>query len=410
MIAAAVRELGGSDVQDALARPLRDQVTDACEILVAVAEAHAPADAALKIAGTAAEEEGDHALVLVPDVDRAVQFRDCRSHGEAAEESVPESPELRKSSIHLQRTGKGLHHRPCRCLVDNGRRHELSLRRVLHIAQYKDKFLGGTGLQGDVEAGRRHRAPAVRYRLARCPGQHLLRGIEAVIQPDKTFPIRIEAVKRPVGAIEGIMVSALAILGLMVDSIRFHFHLSGREVALEVFHVSGSIPQAPLQKSVKMEKLANRTGVGNPDPVYFASMADGNEEKLVDPYAILLPRDAGITHAMAAFVEVQRSLAGLPTRTPDAIPVLDIEIAATGIHGHPVVTVAQDAAKFGVPAKTVAAGRIGNQGEEILRSHIIDPGPRGIGPGDHIFARSVVKMSEIVHVGKKNLLFNGIEA
>ena len=76
VVTSAIRELRGGNVQDALPGPFRDKVHYAREILVGVAEAHSTADSAFKVAGASAEEEGDHALVLVPDIHGAVQFRD----------------------------------------------------------------------------------------------------------------------------------------------------------------------------------------------------------------------------------------------------------------------------------------------------------------------------------------------
>ena len=74
VVGAAVRELGGRDVQDALPGAAWDQVHKAQEVLRGIAEAHAPADARLKVGGGARHVEGDHALVLVPDVDHPVQL------------------------------------------------------------------------------------------------------------------------------------------------------------------------------------------------------------------------------------------------------------------------------------------------------------------------------------------------
>ena len=76
VVASAVRELRGGNVQDALPGPFRNKVHYAREVLVGVTEAHSTADSAFKVAGASAEEEGDHALVLVPDIHGAVQFRD----------------------------------------------------------------------------------------------------------------------------------------------------------------------------------------------------------------------------------------------------------------------------------------------------------------------------------------------
>ena len=106
VIGAAVRELGGGDVQDAGAGPVRDQVDEAQQVLAAVAEAHAAADAGLKVGGRSAHVEGDHALVLVPDIDLAVELFVVRPDREVGQQAQPVFFELLQAGIKLLRLFK----------------------------------------------------------------------------------------------------------------------------------------------------------------------------------------------------------------------------------------------------------------------------------------------------------------
>src|SRR5690606_12201425 len=74
MVRAAVLELSRCDVENTLASALGDQMHEAEQILVGVAEAHASTNAALKERSGARHVEGDHALVLIPDVHHAIEF------------------------------------------------------------------------------------------------------------------------------------------------------------------------------------------------------------------------------------------------------------------------------------------------------------------------------------------------
>ena len=76
MVAASVGELGGSDVEYALAGAVRHHVHYTGQVLVGIAETHPASDSAFEIAGTPAHEVGYHALVLVPDIHGAVEFGD----------------------------------------------------------------------------------------------------------------------------------------------------------------------------------------------------------------------------------------------------------------------------------------------------------------------------------------------
>ena len=72
VIAATVWELGAGDIDDALAGTGRYLMNEAYEVLVGIAKAHASADAALEKACRTRHAEGNHALILVPDVHHAV--------------------------------------------------------------------------------------------------------------------------------------------------------------------------------------------------------------------------------------------------------------------------------------------------------------------------------------------------
>ena len=74
VIGAAVGELGGGDVQNTLAGPFRDHMHEAEQILAGITEAHPAPHAGFEITGRAAHIEGDHTLVLVPDIDHAVKL------------------------------------------------------------------------------------------------------------------------------------------------------------------------------------------------------------------------------------------------------------------------------------------------------------------------------------------------
>ena len=200
------------------------------------------------------------------------------------------------------------------------------------------------------------RAPAVGDGVTGGPGQHMLRRLKPVVHTNEGLPVRIEAVELPVHAEEGVMVAALAVFRLVIEDVIRQFH-----------------------------------------PVHLAAMADGHEEQDIGLEAVLLPRHAGIAHAMPALVGIQFRLAGFPARIPDRIAVLDIVIAPARIHRHTVIAVPENTAELGVLAEAVATGGIGNQGEEILRPHIIDPRPRRRRVRDDILPRGVVEMSEFVH-------------
>ena len=89
VIASAVGELCRSNVDDALAGTFGNLMDKAHEVLVGVAEAHAASDPTLEERCRAAHAECHHALVLVPDIHHAVEFRVARLHLIDVEQTVP---------------------------------------------------------------------------------------------------------------------------------------------------------------------------------------------------------------------------------------------------------------------------------------------------------------------------------
>ena len=155
------------------------------------------------------------------------------------------------------------------------------------------------------------------------------------------------------------MIAPFAVFRLMVNCVAFHLHFSCRKVALEVFHVGGCVPEAPLHKGVNAERLAFARLVRQAQPVHFAAPADRHEEKGLRTESVLFAGDSGVSHSVPALIEIKLRLAGLPAGIPYGISILDIEITPARIHRHAVVAVAENPAELGILAEAVAAGGIG---------------------------------------------------
>ena len=70
------------------------------QVLVGIPEAHAAAYATLKETGRTREVEGDHALVLVPNVNHTIQPLVAAFHGKLVQQAVPHPAQLVESGIH----------------------------------------------------------------------------------------------------------------------------------------------------------------------------------------------------------------------------------------------------------------------------------------------------------------------
>ena len=96
---------------------------------------------------------------------------------------------------------------------------------------------------------------------------------------------------------------------------------------------------------------------------------------------------------MTTFIEVERSLHGFPSRTPDAVAILDIEISASVVHRHIIISIPSKPAELGILEKRITASRVGNEREEILVAQIVDPRPRSLRICYYILSVCVIKMT-----------------
>ena len=204
--------------------------------------------------------------------------------------------------------------------------------------------------------------------VARLASHYVLWIAELIIQSDESLSISIETIYWRVYTIKSIMVATLFVFGFMVNHRTLHFHLAGREVTLEVFHIGSSIPQAPLGKREELKRFCFVALVGQCQLLHFTPRLQWHKEKHTCLYPILLSGDARITHTMTAFIAIQWRFARLPPWRPNTFSIVDVEIASTIIHRHIVVTIACDSAEFGILIKTISSGCIRNQRKEIFVS------------------------------------------
>ena len=165
VVGAAIGELGGGNVQNTLPRTGGDQMHKAEQILTGIAEAHAAAGAALIIAGRTAHVEGDHTLVLVPDIDHAVELFIAALDRVGGQQGIPVVVQFGKRRIDLRIRGIAGCHRLGAGLIDDAGRGPLLILRVFDIAQNKNQAAAFAGLQSDIDLMYANGCPTMRHRV-----------------------------------------------------------------------------------------------------------------------------------------------------------------------------------------------------------------------------------------------------
>ena len=395
VVGASIGELGGGNVQNTLPRAGGDQMHKAEQILTGIAEAHAAAGAALIIAGRTAHVEGDHTLVLVPDIDHAVEFFIAAFDRVGGQQAVPVVVQPGKRRIDLRIRGIAGSHRPGAGLIDDAGRGPLLVLRVFDIAQNKNQAAAFAGLQGDIDLVYANGRPAMRHRVGAGTFFHYFGVGVAAPAAQKGIPAGVKAIYWRVDREKSIVVTALAVLCLVVDGAAFDLDLACRKIALEVGGIVHSIPQTELYIAEYSKRFRYITLVGQHQTINLAVVAYRHKQLQLRSQPVFFAGDDAVPEAVAALITVQLGLGGLPAGIPYGIAVLNIVIPTVRVRWYVIVAVAGDTPQLGIPVKAVPAGRVGNKAEECLTAQIVDPRQRRARRGDDIFACGIGKMTEL---------------
>ena len=393
VIGAAVRELGGCDVEDALARTLRDHVHKAQQILARIAEAHPAPHAGLEIAGRAAHVEGDHALVLVPVpyVDHAVELFLAALHPVGAKQPLPVFPQRGKGGVKGLISGIARDHRAGAGFVHNAGRFPFFLLRIFDVAETEDDALALPGEQREIKLLGRDGLPAVGNAVRAAAAENGRGTGGGAVNADKGVARGVKGTARPVGPENGVMVAPLAVLGLVIDRAAIHLDLAGGVVALEVGAVVHRVPETEFEIRKRPHGFFSVAAVVQRHAHQKTVVPERDEQLLPGAEAVLPALDDRIAQPVAAAVTVKLRLYGLPAGVPDALAVPDIKMKALGIEGTVVVAIARQTAQARVAVKRIAAGRVGAERKEVLAAEIVDPGQRRARRRDDIFLSGIVK-------------------
>ena len=366
---------------------------EAHEVLIRVAEAHASAYAALEERCRAREVERYHTLVLVPDVHHAIELVVTRFYLIYIEQGIPVLAEFGESLVHLlggiELGDEGV----SLLLIDDLWGRELLLLFVFDIAKEEHEVARLARLEGDLDIVGGDGAPAVGMTVAGLALHDCLRIGKFVVETYESLAIGIEALYLSVYMIEGIVIAALAIFGLMIDGRALNLNFASREVALEILHVGSGIPETPLLEAEELQALGFRGFVLQRQFLHLSPLLQWHEEQYAGLDAVFLTRDAGIAHTVTALVEVERRLTGFPSRIPDGVAILDVEVTAAIVHRHVVIAITGDTAELGVLVKTVSTCGIRDERKEVLVAQIIDPGPRSLRVSNNILSMLVIEVS-----------------
>ncbi len=290
VVGAPVRLLRRRDVEDALFRARGDQVHEAQQVLVRVAEAHAAADPGLEVGGRARHVEGHHALVGVPDVDHAVEALVSRFHRVLREHLRPVVAECLEGGVRLRRRLEARQQLPSAGLVHDPGPLPLLRDRVLDVAEDEDEGLLLARSQIHGQLVRADRRPAAGHGVARLPLRHDLGLPEAVPEAEEALAVGVEAGHFRVHRVDGVVVAALAVLGLVVDRRAVDLHLADRQVPLVVVLVVRGVPEAELDEREEPDALRGLRGVLQGDPVHLGGRPERDEVEDLGPDPLPLAR------------------------------------------------------------------------------------------------------------------------
>ena len=222
VIGGAVGKLDGSDIDDPLPGPVRHDVHKAVEVLAGIPEAHAPAGAGFVVGGGAAHIEGDHALILMPDVDHPVELLVVRAKLVVTQKFVPVDGEFCQGGIYSGGVGKFSPDPLSIRLADDTGSDKFLISGVFAVAQGKDCPVAFAGGQGDLQMVAADGIPADDFggctpllpdKLGIAPVAHMAQ---------EGIPVRVPAGFGHIDTVEGIVIPALPVFGLVIDDAVLH--------------------------------------------------------------------------------------------------------------------------------------------------------------------------------------------
>ena len=394
VIASAVFQLCGSQIDQTLSCSVRNLVYEAQQVLVGVTEAHTTTDTALEVRSGTRHVKGNHALILVPDVDHTVHLVIRSLDAVLGQQCIPHCLQFSQCSSNLFRCVVLFDHLVCTGLVHAAVCVPLLILRVFYVAQNEDQLLGLARSQGDFLIMGGDGRPAVCHGVGSLAGCNDLRILEAVVQTEEALTVGVVAVDGIIYSVECKVVAALLIFGLVENGGAFDLHFAGVEVSLEVGGVVLCVPQTPLNEGEQLDGLCLAALVLQNQTLDLAVIVLRHKEGDLCGDTILLAGDDGVAHAVTAGVSVQIGLDRRPARRPYGLAVLDVEVTAAHVNRYVVVTVTGDSAETGILVEVIAAGSVGDQGEKLLCSEVIDPRIRGFRILNDVFFVCVVKIAK----------------
>ena len=394
VVGAAVRKLGGGDIDNPLPCPVRDQVHKAKEILAGIPKAHAPSDAGLVIGGGAGHVEGHHTLVLIPDVDHAVHLVVGRAYGVSGKEISPVFVQLAKGLLHIGVACVSVKHGIGGLLVNYAVGFPLVILRIFNVAENKHERPRLAWLQDQIDLVGGDGLPAAGHGVGAGSLFHRFRLPGSPVGAEKGLADRVKTVNFTVHGIDRIMIAPLPVLCFVENRRACHLHLSRAVIALEISAVVIRIPQAPFHVGKEGELFWKGGMVCEFELADFAGVAHGNKSQDGCLHLVFGGGKTAVAHAVTAFVGIQTCLNRLPARVPDGFAFPDIEILAVDVCGNVIVTVAGKPQQLCVLVKRIAAAGVGYQAEKVIAAKIVDPGKGRCGGGDHVFAVCVVEITK----------------
>ena len=187
---------------------------------------------------------------------------------------------------------------------------------------------------------------------------YCLRISKLIVEAYECLAVGVETLNRGVDMIERIVVTTLAVFGLVINRRTLDLHLASREVTLEILHIGSRIPETPLLEREELQLFGLLRLVGEGEFLHLAPFLQRYEEEYRSLDTVLPTCDASVAHSMTALVEVEWGLTGFPSRIPYSITVFDIKVSAAIVHRYIVVTIAGDATELGIFVEAVTAGGV----------------------------------------------------
>ena len=227
MISTSIFKLGSGNIQNTFSRTFRNQMYEAKQILTGITESHTTSGSGFVVGCRPGHIEGDHTLILVPDICHAVYMRIMALYRVAGKKLIPVSMQVIKGFCYLFFGRKTFDQGMSRSLVNDIRSFPFLILWIFAVAQQENQFSGFARLQGQIDLMTGNRIPSAGYRITAFSFCDCIWECITITKSKEFITAGVISINIRIYCEETVVVTAFTIFSFVINGASFNLHFTG---------------------------------------------------------------------------------------------------------------------------------------------------------------------------------------